>query len=795
MTVEISRDTLTSLEFDKIIDIISRYARSEGGYEKIKGIRCCQSREEAERELRKLVQYKKLAEELKIVPDLSHKKFDEILKRAAKEGSYLSGEELSVLLKLLEAFKLFKSAILPYYSEFPDIASPIKATPVPHNLIDEITNSIDRNGELKPEASEKLSEVNAEIHEIRNLIEDNLERYIKNRKVREYLQEIVITMRDNRYVLPLKHNFKGKIPGVVHSYSGSGETVFVEPFSIVELNNRLKILEKQKEREVKKILQRITSLVRDKLDVIHLIHDIMADLDVSAAKYEFLKNYSCTIPEFVKPREIRIYGARHPLIKGEVVPVDIVLEDRFSGMVITGPNTGGKTVCLKTTGLFILMAQSGIPVPAERMETYFFRKIFTDIGDESSIEQSLSTFASHMNNIKTILDRADRDSLVLIDELGAGTDPAEGGAIGTALLEYITERGIKFLVTTHFNIIKKFAIEHPKVQIASVLFDSRTLKPLYRLVIGIPGRSNALEIALNIGIRNEIISGARNLLGEEAVEFDKAVKDIGEKQVEIQKVYEELKNEKKIVEELRKSYEEKLNQINEYRGMLRSKLEKEYAEFLSDYRKKLDGFIGELKEKTRENREARRKLEESFGEAKREIEEYLARKLEFIEQDQVKETEEIKEGDEVVVRIGYGKSIRGVVEDLGEKKALVRTPKFSIEVDVKNLRKVGSESELSFLREKTDHDTLSYEVDTGEASWECDVRGLRLDEAVSRVKSFIERAFVRGLTSVKIIHGMGTGVLRNGIMDFLKNNPLVESCSYERAELGGYGCTVVKLKI
>jgi DNA mismatch repair protein MutS2 len=598
-------------------------------------------------------------------------------------------------------------------------------------------------------------------------------------------------MKDDRYVVPLKQNYKGRIPGVVHAHSGSDRTVFVEPFSVVDSNNELRRLTREREREIHRILVTLTTSVRRQSENLRALQDALADVDILLAKTEFMDAYSCTLPEYMDEMGIEVRGARHPLIRGEVVPIDFNMGDEIRAVVITGPNTGGKTVALKTLGLMVLLGQSGLPVPAAHMRSCIFDGVFSDIGDESSIEQSLSTFSAHVKNIREISQKADYRSLVLIDELGAGTDPTEGGALGAALLDHLLDKRIMTVVTTHFSFIKVHALSRADAEVASVEFDPVTCRPTYRLVMGVPGRSNALEVAENLGLKTDIIDNARKYIGDEAQSMDGIFKKLAAMEQELSAREVDVSQTKEELDGLVEQYRDNLRLLHEREINLASELRQEFKASMQDYRKQLEHGIKRIREEGGSRaaiaaaRSTLENMQEDFTDFSERI---VTDEAAGISGSALETGEELNIGDLITVGTANGGTVQGRVVQLSGDRVTLLAGSLRLTADRNRVQSV--------TREKKGRGG-SWDF-TPEHSrprmFECDIRGMRYDEAMEEVNRFVDNAVLHNLERITIIHGLGTGALREGVQKALKDHRDVSQFEYARPEHGGFGCTIVQLR-
>jgi DNA mismatch repair protein MutS2 len=584
---------LKRLEYTKVLRIAGKNCRHEYSRRKFLSLKPSIDRETVLACFTRLQELKKLTDSGVNIRFDGYRDVLDMLKRAAVPGSMLSAEELSGIRENIAAAASLKEQLAGLKEEAPLLGTMVRAIHVPLDVRDEIDRAIDEHGNVRDDASPKLGEIIAEINALRRAVESVLDGYLNAPDSKQFLQDRHITVKDDRYVIPVKQSFKGRVPGVAHAYSGSEKTVFIEPFQVVEKNNEIRLLEREREQELRKILTALTKTVRRKRADLEAVQEFLAEFDVLLAKGAFAEGFGCTIPEFSNVRELVIEEGAHPLLRESAVPVSFSSGSDTRATVITGPNTGGKTVTLKMIGLFVLLAQSGVPVPAKRMRTCFFTSVYSDMGDEGSIEQSLSTFSGHVKNIKKIIAGADGESLVLIDELGAGTDPLEGGALGAAVLDYLVSHNILTVVTTHFSFIKMYAIEKSTVQVASVEFDARTCRPTYRLIMGIPGRSNALEIARHLGLKREVVDKTAEYLSEEDRSRDTLLRRLTSLEMELRKREDILRRKEGVLAETIEKNREQSRKLVERERFISAEYEKKLAGLLAEYRKRSSRQLNE----------------------------------------------------------------------------------------------------------------------------------------------------------------------------------------------------------
>ena len=521
--------------------------------------------------------------------------------RRAQTGGMLNPGELLMIADVLRASRKLKGYISQDKVELNDtnhIYILCNNLGTNKALEDRLNQSIESEDRLSDYASSALASIRRNIRRTQDSIKDKLNSIIRSSQNKKYMQDAVVTLRGDRYVIPVKQEYRSQFPGLVHDMSSSGATLFVEPMAVVEANNEIRQLQNKEEQEVERILLELTGEVANIGDMLLENVQLLGHIDFAFAKARLSLDMDAVEPVINKERRIVIKKGRHPLIAPkEVVAVDISLGEDFSTMVITGPNTGGKTVTLKTTGLFVLMAQAGLHIPAaERSEMCVFHKVFADIGDEQSIEQSLSTFSSHMKNIVSILKEVDDNSLVLFDELGAGTDPTEGAALATAILERLTNQGIRTMATTHYSELKLYAMTTPGVQNACCEFDVETLRPTYRLLVGIPGKSNAFAISKRLGLDEGIIEEAKNLLTGEDIQFEEVLSDIEKKRIETERELEHASRAKQEIERIKEASRMQKNRLENEKNKILDQARKEARNILLDARREADEIMERLRE-------------------------------------------------------------------------------------------------------------------------------------------------------------------------------------------------------
>lgn len=613
---------------------------------------------------------------------------------------------------------------------------------------------------------------------------------VRSSSVAKMLQDQLVTIRGDRFVIPVKAEYRSHFGGIVHDQSGSGATLFIEPESIVAMNNKLRETRLREEREIEIILHRLTDMVGGIAEEMAYDVDILGQLDFIFAKARLAREMKATQPRMNDRGYLKLRKGRHPLIPAEqVVPLDVELGNQYSSIIVTGPNTGGKTVTLKTVGLLSLMSMSGLFVPAEEgSQMCVFDAIYADIGDEQSIEQSLSTFSSHMTNIISILKRMTPKSLILLDEVGAGTDPAEGSALAIAILEHIHRTECRMIATTHYSELKAYAYERKGVINASMEFDVQTLSPTYRLLIGVPGRSNAFAIAERLGLPGAILEHARGEVKEEDLRVEHMIASLEENRLTAEQERERAEVIRREAEEFRKRQQLELEKLESQRDKRLEKAEKDASEILGKARKEAEEIISDLRRLAME--EGASVKEHKLIEARRRLDEAEPAPRKKAVTRTTKAPRKLQPGDEVklpsVNQKGY------IVELSGTKEAVVQFGIMKMKVNVSDLEFLSSapDQPAPALRKAT---TVKRTRDENIRS-ELDLRGANLEEAIMETDRFIDEAFLGNLGQIYIIHGKGTGVLRTGIQEYLRKHRHVKSYRLGNYNEGGAGVTVAELE-
>ena len=777
---------IRTLEFDKILTMLISYCPIEAAHDRIMSISPSVSAEEIKKRLKETSEAKVLIQTKSTPPFAGVKDITNHLARADK-GSCLSMRDLLDIGALLRTC----SSLGVHFATVADdclLAFYTKRIHENRFLEEKISKSIISEDIMADNASDALYEIRRKKKNAASKVKEVLNKYITGDS--KYLQENIVTTRNGRYVIPVKAEYKNEIKGLVHDASASGATVFIEPMGVVEANNELRTLESQEKVEIERILYELTSeCTRFSSDLLDSFEAICA-ISIIFAKAEFSLSFDCCEPIINNDKYLRLNEARHPLLdKKKVVPTNIYLGKSFTTLVITGPNTGGKTVTLKTIGLLSLMAQSGLHIPAKDGSTIpVFDGILADIGDEQSIEQSLSTFSAHMVNIVDILTRYSANSLILFDELGAGTDPIEGAALAQTILETITERGALCAATTHYAELKAYALDAKNVTNASCEFDIKTLKPTYRLMIGMPGRSNAFAIARKLGLSEGIINKANSKINKETRSFEGLIGKLEEDRIEMETQKEHAKKLKEKAQAMFDVSEKQRLEFNKRIEEEGEKAEEKARELLQRARESADFVFNQLQEIQR------KKDSENFKELLAKSQDEVRKALGIAEQNnkigekieaEYKPPRDYVKGDNVTIA-NLGKD--GVIDKIDGENVTVLIGSARFKTKLKELRLITEKKEE---KKKAGARTPRKMM---EAKSEVDVRGFIGDDAIFVVDKFLDDAVLSGLVNVRIIHGKGTGALRKALWDYFKRDKRIAEYRMGSFGEGDSGVTVVTIK-
>ena len=710
-----------------------------------------------------------------------------------KVKANLNGEELGnifLILSLAKDVSQFTADLEEREIDTRPIEKTLKNLAIPEDLFKKLNQAIEYDGTVKDTASSKLMQLRHDIQSNETDIKNHMNDYISGKHT-QYLSENIVTIRDGRYVLPVKQEYKNKFGGVVHDQSASGQTLFVEPQAVLVLNNRQQNLMAQERQEIHRILIELSELAGMYQKEIKNNADALTQLDFLSAKSKLAKAMKATEPVLNQDHVIKLRKARHPLIDPKkVVPNNIELGTSFDTMLITGPNTGGKTITLKTLGLLQLMAQAGLFITAEEgSQLTVFNEIYADIGDEQSIEQSLSTFSSHMDQIIKIMKDVTEDDLVLIDELGAGTDPEEGVSLAIAILDDLRGAQAKIAITTHYPELKLYGYNRARTTNASMEFDLKKLAPTYRLRIGIPGQSNAFAIAHQLGMNEVVVDKARSLMNDEDSDINKMIERLTEQTKAAEQLHETLKQNVDQSITLKRQLQNGLDWYNQQVQKQLEKAQEKADEMLAKKRQKADKIINDLEEQRRAGGQVRtNKVIEAKGALNK-----LERENQNLAQNKVLQREkrrhDVSVGDTVKV-LSYGQ--QGVItKKLADHEFEVQIGILKVKVTDRDVEKISTQA----APKKAERAVRSSRgLRSTRASSELDLRGQRYEEALTNLDRYIDSSLLAGLNTVTIIHGIGTGAIRNGVQQYLKRNRHVKSYSYAPANQGGTGATIVYLQ-
>lgn len=783
------------LEFDKIVEKVASFAETQIGKEEVYKLDTSSQLEGVIFKQQQTAQALSIIIEKGAPPLGGIADVREYVKRGAM-GGIISLAGLIKCADTLRAGRLLKNYVLHDNKDrsYPILEEMCKSIYTDKEIEDRIYKVIISEEEISDDASPELKRIRREIQIKSNSIKNKINSMVNSPSMQKYLQEAIVTMRNDRYVIPVKKEYRSMVRGIIHDQSSTGSTLFIEPMAVVEMTNEIANLKIEEKKEIDRILLELSLMIGDISREMLDNQDIIKELDFIFAKGKYALSINGVEPRVNDRGYIRIKKGRHPLIDPSVVvPIDVVLGDEYRTLIITGPNTGGKTVSLKTLGLFTLMGMAGLHLPAEYgTEISVFSAVYADIGDEQSIEQSLSTFSSHMTNIVKILKEVDEKSFVLFDELGAGTDPTEGAALAISILDTLHERKILTAATTHYSELKLYALTKEGVINASVEFDVETLSPTYRLLIGVPGKSNAFEIAKKLGLQQNIIEKARRNIEKEKVEFEDALKQIEENRIYIEEKRQEIerleleskKKHKDFLFKERKALERSEKLIDEANYEARKIVEnakREAAEIIKELR--------ELKlEMDRDKNRRANELRQALHDKTKELNENLYREK-LIEEDTYDNNTPLKKGDAVTVRSLNQKGY--IISDVDESPTvMVQIGLIKTKVNKSDLIKIKSEEETKHQN----NTNRMVRLKTTSVDPTIDLRGFNLDEALMELDKYLDDAFMANLNEVQVIHGKGTGVLREGVTKYLKKHKHIKEFRLGTFNEGGDGVTIVKLK-
>ena len=773
------------LEFYKIVNELIDLSRLENTKEKFLDIDIIKEKSTLDKELmlmEEMIDFYKYDDGFELAGLSDIQRF---MRNVEVIGSYLSSEDLANLKRNLTIFRVSKSRAKNVRDKYKNIWQLFANIEEVKDIEQFIDDAVREDGTLKDDASLGLRDVRRQKQNINANIKEKFDDLMNGKDTQKAVSERIITQRNDRFVIAVKTDFKGLIKGIEHDRSATGSTVYIEPLNVVSLNNKLREYEAREREEIRKILLRLTELIRGRKEEILEIKEILEKLDFIDAKTNYGISKKAIIPKIINKEYLKLVEARHPLIdENVVVPINFELGNPESIMLITGPNTGGKTVTLKVAGLLTIMALSGIPIPAgEKTEIGHFQNVLADIGDEQSLEQNLSSFSGHVSKIKYIMEHANSKSLVLMDELGSGTDPMEGAAFAMSIIDYLNKKHVTSIITTHYSEVKAHAFNSTGIKSASMEFDVETLSPTYRLLEGIPGESNALIIARKYGISDEIIENAKTYISEENQKVEEMIKSIKEKNDELEILKAELENSKRELEEQKSDYNQKLTQLENDKNNVIKKAYEEADEYLKNVQAKARSLVDKIskdelkKEEAKSTQRSLNMLRNSFIEDK---------KKNVKEKKVFSKDIDIHEGEEVLVKsLNQNGKVLRVIANTGNVQ--VQAGILKLVVPIEDLVKIKKKKVNKFKN-------FASLKRTSQVRGEIDLRGMTADEAIADLETYLDRAMLTGYHEVYIIHGKGTMVLRKKIHEYLRTSKYVTEFKDANQNEGGIGCTVATLK-
>ena len=772
------------LEFYKIINELIDLSRLEKTKEKFLDIDIIKEKSILDRELmlmKEMIDFYKYDDGLELagLADIT-----KMMNSIDIIGSYLSVEDLATLKKNLTIFRISKSRaknVRDKYKTIWNLFSDVEEVREIENFISEAIND---EGILKDDASIGLRDVRRQKQNINANIKEKFDELISNKNTQNAIQERIVTQRNDRYVIAVKTDFKGLVKGIEHDRSATGSTVYIEPLNVVSLNNKLREYEAREREEIRKILLRITEIVKTKKEEILEIKEILERLDFIDAKTTYSVNKKCIVPKIINKEYLKLVEARHPLIdENTVVPINFELGNPENIMLITGPNTGGKTVTLKVAGLLTIMALSGIPIPAnEKTEVGYFHNVLADIGDEQSLEQNLSSFSGHVSKIKDIIEHASSKSLVLMDELGSGTDPMEGAAFAMAIIDYLNKKHVTSIITTHYSEVKAYAFNTTGIKSASMEFNVETLSPTYKLLEGIPGESNALIIARKYGISEEIIENAKSYISEDNQRVEEMLKSIKEKNDKLEMMHAQLEATRAELDKQKNIYEQKMVKLENEKNEIIKRAYEEADNYLKNMQAKAKNLIDKI----------------NSEESKKEDAKNAQRSLNMLRESFITDKKKnVKEKKIITQNVDFAVGEEVLVKTMNQNgKILKIMPDNRIQVQTGILKLVVSTDDIVKIQKKKINKFKNFASlkRTSQVRGEIDLRGMNADEAIAELETYMDRAMLTGYHEIYIIHGKGTMVLRKKIHEYLRTSKYVAEFKDANQNEGGVGCTVVTLK-
>ena len=790
-----NKNTLEKLEFNKIKEKLSQYCVTYLGKKKVSEFEPENKKEEVQERLNQTQEainliYQNSTPPLYEIADIT------IHTKLLEQGTFLNPKqllELGTILKLAQELRAYFDKDFIVNEKYPILSSLFDNLYSNKNIVDTIfTNIIDENT-IDDRASSVLKSIRRNQRKLEQDIRTSLTEMIHSNKYSKYIQENVITIRNDRFVIPIKEEYRTQIKGFVHDISNAGSTLFIEPISVFDMNNQIAELKIKEEIEIEKILQTLSNLFIPYIEELNVNTDIIGELDFIFAKAKYAKAIKGNVPKLNENKEIELINAKHPLLPQDTaVPISLTLGKDFSTLLITGPNTGGKTVTLKTVGILTCMACSGIAIPAdENSSIYVFENVFADIGDDQSISDSLSTFSSHILNIIDITRNASSNSLILVDELGSGTDPIEGANLAISILDNFEEIGALTIATTHYQELKKYAMTNPSFEHASVEFDINTLTPTYRLLVGVPGKSNAFEISEKLGLSKQIIDNAKKLMNSSDVEFEDILKRIYDDKAKIEKEKEEIEKNSKEITELKEKLQKDFSDLEVKEKNIINDAKRKSREMLIETKEEANAFIKKVKEFS-----DTKELEHIRNDFNKKIKEINQVNNTNIQESNLKSIplNEIKPGIEVyVATMQKNGTVLSHISKSNEVQVQIDNLKMTVNIKyLEEARKIkmAKDNSKNFMENKnTKNISKSKNI-----SAEINVIGLTVDEAIFVIDKYLDDCSLAKLQTVRIVHGKGTGKLRDGIHKFLKTNIHVKSFRLGTFGEGEMGVTVVEIK-
>lgn len=782
---------LKILEFERITARLANLTITNPAKEMANNLRPSDNYQEIAKNLRQTLA---LADILRIKGQLPLTDFNSVaasMKRL-KVKANLNAQELGNILLVLTLAKEINAFVegLDEKIKLDAILELLDELDVPEEFYRVLKNALDIDGTVLDSASSELARLRHDLRSNETEIKTRMDGYVKGRS-NKYLSEAIVTIRDGRYVIPVKQEYRAKFGGIVHDQSASGQTLFIEPEGVLNLNSRQQNLLAQERQEVQRILRELSNLAREEIPTISTISEVLAELDFIQAKAKLATELKATEPKLTQDQSLKLLKARHPLIDPtRVVPNDIYLGTEFDTMLITGPNTGGKTITLKTAGLLQLMAQSGLFIPAEEgSQVGVFKEIFADIGDEQSIEQSLSTFSSHINDIVDIMKNSHQDTLVLIDEIGAGTDPEEGASLAISILDFLRQRKAKIMVTTHYPELKLYGYNRERTTNASMEFDIKTLSPTYRLQIGIPGHSNAFAIARRLGMREDVVKNAEGLMKDVDSDINQMIATLNDQTKKATEARIQLQTSLARSRNLEKKLQDALDIYNQ-RVQKQLEFAQERAnEVVAKKRKKAEEIIKELEEQRKNGALIKQnKLIDAKGEFNK-LEQQATNLANNRVLQREKRRHHVNVGDQVKV-LSYGQT--GVItKKLTDHDYEVQIGIIKVKVTDRDIERIETAKTGKQVAKQV---RATSSLRRSNAHSELDLRGERYDDAMTDLDRYIDSVLLAGLDTVTIIHGIGTGAIRKGVWNYLRSSHHVKSFNYAPANEGGNGATIVRLK-